>query len=249
MNMTKMPAIVSWQTMRQRMEHISSFAPYCGIVDDLGSEWPSLEDLNRCAKVRSPDLGLEFIAQVPGNRRKRGDAPASSSLIGYIQMIATQGLVPMRPQSIHDLFNYMTFLLFPRSKLALMKIHQKETELLAQSPIPLAGGRGRSRIQDLATLFDEGGSIAFGDRPEDLIVFGHGILEQFINEPRRVRAFCWRPRQFPGISNISDLPAILDQELAMDLAAVEPLHDQSRFSGQWIPESLTFPAPFLTPGL
>jgi hypothetical protein len=231
---------ISWQTMRQRMADIACFGPYRILVDDLGVDWPSLETLNNYAQQRSPNLGLQFISQVPGNRSRRKEkTSSSSSLRGYIEMIATEGLVPMRHQSIHDLFNYMTFLLFPKSKLALMKIHQTETELLAQSPPPPAGGRGRSRLQDLATLFDEGGSIAYGQKPEDLIVFGHGVLEQFINEPRRVRAFCWQPRQLS--SDSEHMLAELDQELALDIAAIAPFQDPSRFSGQWIPDSLTFP--------
>lgn len=240
---------ISWQTMRERMEDISCFGPYRTIVDALGAEWPSLEMLNQYAQTLSPNLGLEFIPQVVANRSRRKDKTSSStssslssssSLRGYIQMIANEGLVPMRHQSIHDLFNYMTFLLFPKSKLALMKIHQTETELLANAPTPPTGGRGRSRLQDLATLFDEGGSIAYGQRPEDLIVFGHGVLEQFIYEPRRVRAFCWQPRQLS--SDSGHMIAHLDEELAQDIGAIAPFQDPSRFSGQWIPDSLSFPA-------
>ena len=238
---------ISWQTMRERMEEISCFAPYRRIVDALGAEWPSLEVLNQYAQTFSPGLGLEFIPQIATNRSRRKDktssssslSSSSSSLRGYIQLIASEGLVPMRHQSIHDLFNYMTFLLFPKSKLALMKIHQTESELLAKAPTPPAGGRGRSRLQDLATLFDEGGSIAYGQKPEDLLVFGHGVLEQFIYEPRRVRAFCWQPRQLS--SDSEHMIANLDQELAQDIGAVAPFQDPSRFSGQWIPDSLSFP--------
>ena len=225
----------SWADITQLIATIPLFAPYRVLTSDLGEDWPSIATLNEAATAHAPHLALEFIPQKPTSRRKRD---SSSTLRGYIQQIAEDNLVPMRPKSVHDLFNYLTFLLFPESKKALMRIHHAETMALLESTngVGPKGGRGRTRTQDLATLFDEGGSIAYGTQPDDLIVFGHGILEQFILQPRQVRAFCWNISSETFAAHDT---AAMDQKLAEILVNAAHLADSSQFSGQYIPESLT----------
>lgn len=223
---------IHWQQMVEGVSTIPMFAPYRPIMRELGDAWPTIASLNEIAKKYAPTLQLEFTEAAPSSRRKPA---ASASLRGYIQLIAAEKIVPMRHESAHDIFNYLTFVLFPETKKRLIEIHHQETLALVAAGINLTpqGGRGRSRVQDLATLFDEGGSIAYGDQ---LIVFGHGILEQFIVEPRPVRAFCWNASLPPHVEiNTTSL----DLALAEELQNIDCLTQPSRFSGQWIPESLT----------
>lgn len=226
---------LAWRDITQRIAKIPLFAPYRAIAEDLGQDWPTLATFNQVAAAYAPHLGLEFIAQKPTSRRKRD---SSATLRGYIQQIAEDRVVPMRALSVHDLFNYMTFLLFPESKKTLMRIHHTETLVLLQETngVMPQGGRGRTRTQDLATLFDEGGSIAYGVQPNDLIVFGHGILEQFILQPREVRAFCWNITSETFTARDT---ALMDRKLASCLADTAILSNNSHFSGRYIPASLT----------
>jgi hypothetical protein len=67
------------------------------------------------------------------------------------------GRVETRPDSLHDFFNALAWLAFPRTKARINALHAAE--------IPREGGR-RGRLRDLLTIFDEGGAIVQCDDPE-----------------------------------------------------------------------------------
>ncbi|HVJ25783.1 MAG TPA: DUF3025 domain-containing protein, partial [Burkholderiales bacterium] len=60
------------------------------------------------------------------------------------------GRVETRPDNLHDFFNALIWLAFPRSKARINALHAAE--------IPREGGK-RGRLRDLLTVFDEGGAI------------------------------------------------------------------------------------------
>jgi hypothetical protein len=65
--------------------------------------------------------------------------------------------VQTRPESLHDLFNALAWLAFPRTKALINALHAQE--------IPREGGR-RGRRRDLLTLLDEGGVLVQCGDPE-----------------------------------------------------------------------------------
>lgn len=65
------------------------------------------------------------------------------------------GCVQTRPESLHDLFNALAWLAFPRTKARINAMHA--AEILREPRRRGAGRRGRRR--DLLTIFDEGGAI------------------------------------------------------------------------------------------
>jgi Protein of unknown function (DUF3025) len=104
------------------------------------------------------------------------------------------GRVETRPDSLHDFFNALAWLAFPRTKARINAAHAAE--------IPREGAR-RGALRDLLTIFDEGGAIIKCDDPELLcmlksfqwkklfwhnrdkvraamriVVLGHAVLEQ-----------------------------------------------------------------------
>lgn len=104
------------------------------------------------------------------------------------------GVVATRTENLHDWFNALVWLAFPRTKARLNAMHAAE--------IPREGGR-RGRLRDMLTLFDEGGALVVSDDAElaglvremrwrDLfwnsreklkremrfVVLGHAVLEQ-----------------------------------------------------------------------
>jgi Protein of unknown function (DUF3025) len=104
------------------------------------------------------------------------------------------GSVETRVDSLHDYFNALAWLAFPRTKASLNALHAAE--------IPRERGR-RGPLRDLATIFDEGGAIVHCDDQELLrllmhfqwkalfwenrervlasmriVVFGHAVMEQ-----------------------------------------------------------------------
>jgi len=108
------------------------------------------------------------------------------------------GCVQTRPDSLHDLFNALAWLAFPRTKARINAMHAEA--------IPREQGR-RGRLRDLLTIFDEGGAIVcappdlhellrrfewkqlFWERRADVLrsmqvhVLGHAVLEQSL-QPR-----------------------------------------------------------------
>ena len=82
--------------------------------------------------------------------------PGPSDPYYEVQLFET-GQVQTRTDSLHDLFNALAWLAFPRTKALSNALHAEE--------IPREGGR-RGRRRDLLTLLDEGGAIVHCDDAE-----------------------------------------------------------------------------------
>jgi len=151
----------------------------------------SLESLNALAKARGirTESGKPIRFVLPG-----ADDPYYE--IGVYQ----SGCVSTRPENLHDWFNALAWLAFPRTKARINALHARE---LPKDP---KGRRGP--LRDLLTIFDEGGAIVTCDdepllallraaswkalfwenrdrvRQElKITVFGHAVQEQAL-EPR-----------------------------------------------------------------
>jgi hypothetical protein len=110
------------------------------------------------------------------------------------------GRVATRPESLHDWFNALAWLAFPRTKARINALHARA--------LPTEPKGRRSPLRDLLTIFDEGGAIVVCDSEEliallrsaswsalfwengdrvrkemKITVFGHAIQEQAV-EPR-----------------------------------------------------------------
>ena len=89
------------------------------------------------------------------------------------------GCVETRPESLHDFFNALVWLAFPRTKARINGMHAAE--------IPREGGR-RGRLRDLLTIFDEGGAIVQCDDPGLLaLLTGAQWKDLFWTHRQRVR--------------------------------------------------------------
>jgi len=101
----------------------------------------SREDLSRAAAER--DIRTE------NGRRVEFVAPATDPRPYEIQVYDT-GRIPTRPDSLHDWFNALAWLAFPRTKARMNAMHAAQ--------IPLEKGQ-RGPLRDLLTVFDEGGVL------------------------------------------------------------------------------------------
>ena len=179
----------------------------------------SLEHLNQLAEARG--LCTE-------NGKPVRFVPPGSKDTYYELKVFESGRVETRPDNLHDFFNALAWLAFPRTKARINALHVAE---MARE----AGRRGR--LRDLLTIFDEGGAIVqcedqrlvsmlTGFRWKDLfwenrdrvraamriVVFGHAVLEQAL-EP------------WPGITCKAIVaPALGDPDLHAHawLARLEP---------------------------
>ncbi|HEY1291188.1 MAG TPA: DUF3025 domain-containing protein [Burkholderiales bacterium] len=90
------------------------------------------------------------------------------------------GQVQTRVDNLHDLFNALAWLAFPKTKALINALHAEE--------IPRERGR-RGRRRDLLTLLDEGGAIVQCDDAELIaLVRGFRWKELFWNERSRVQS-------------------------------------------------------------
>jgi hypothetical protein len=110
------------------------------------------------------------------------------------------GRVSTRPDSLHDWFNALAWLAFPRTKARINALHARE--------LPLEEKGRRGPLRDLLTIFDEGGAMVVCQEQDlisllkdsrwkelfwqnrtrvakrmRIVVFGHAIQEQAL-EPR-----------------------------------------------------------------
>lgn len=126
--------------------------------------------LNRAAAAREllTESGkpLRFVA--PGGRRG-----------GYELRVHETGEIQTRPDNLHDWFNALCWLAFPRTKARINAMHAAE--------MPREGGQ-RGRLRDLLTIFDEGGAIVLcADDELNSLVREFRWKELFWGKRERVR--------------------------------------------------------------
>lgn len=146
--------------------------------------WPSTQDYNTWNQQRTPGNPLTFIAQTIDSR--------------YEQDVYLQKTIPTRHQNWHDFFNNVTWILYPKTKWALIqRSHQENTLRLHPHQ--------RTPRQNLLAHFDECGMVFCYDKAtlmEDIkafawkkffyetknltqhgwpLIFGHGLFEKAQN--------------------------------------------------------------------
>jgi hypothetical protein len=135
----------------------------------LGAE-RSLASLNRAAAAA--ELRTE------GGRRVRFVPPAGKRG-AYELRVHETGEIETRAESLHDWFNALCWLAFPRTKARINAMHA--------AVIPKERGR-RGRLRDLLTILDEGGAIVLcADVELNSLVREFRWKELFCAERERVR--------------------------------------------------------------
>ena len=183
---------------------------------------PTLNGLARECGLALPD-GRPLTFVVPRARLRALD---------YERAIAERGVIATRDGNLHDAFNALAWLRFPRTKAALNAVHVQAAGA--------ATGNARNRARDAATLLDESGlllccvdaglvallrahawrelfwerraDVARGMRPR---VLGHGLAEKLVAPYRALTA---------SVLIIAALPrpaASSDAREAMDAAMVD----------------------------
>ncbi len=104
---------------------------------------------------------------------------SGADALTYENAIAREGLIRLRQGDVHDVFNALAWLAFPRAKVALNAVHVRDQAS--------ATGNARSRARDAATLVDESG-LLLGCAEPDLVALlrRRGWREVFVE--RRVEA-------------------------------------------------------------
>jgi hypothetical protein len=128
------------------------FAPLHPILSEVGADdFPTMHDCNTLLAKHHPPvcvqngMPLSFVAQ------QSGKLPFEAQ---YEPRCYLKGEVQTRASNLHDLFNALVWLTFPRTKAMLNARHY---DALIEER---ASGKGeRSAVRDVNTLFDESGVI------------------------------------------------------------------------------------------
>ena len=153
----------------------------------------------------------------------------------YEQFVFEQGQCPVRP-GLHDFFNGLCWLQFPRAKRALNRLQAQE---IARAGV----GPRRGPVRDAITVFDENGALlsappALWEALEQrqwrrlfvelrplwsqarLVVFGHALLEQLVVPRKPLTAHVWRAQC--AMDSQASTDAWLAERVGAEALAVKP---------------------------
>jgi hypothetical protein len=207
-----------WPALRWDWPWMAPYAPYAqAAAAGLQSGLSVAQVLNQLAGAQAP------VRFVPESQLPAGQA--------YEAYIAERQQCPTR-DNLHDLFNGLTWLAFPRTKARL--------NVLQSGEIARAGvGDRRGPLRDALTLFDENGALlqappalwqALEERDWQrlfvdlrglwaqarLVLFGHALQEKLQQPRKAITAHVYRAQRAlaPGLTL-----AQWDEALAADLSA------------------------------
>ena len=207
-----------WPALRWDWPWMAPYAPYAqAAAAGLQSGLSVAQVLNQLAGAQAP---VRFVPE--------SQLPAGQADEAYI---AERQQCPTR-DNLHDLFNGLTWLAFPRTKARL--------NVLQAGEIARAGvGARRGPLRDALTLFDENGALlqappalwqALEERDWQrlfvdlrglwaqarLVLFGHALQEKLQQPRKAITAHVYRPQRAlaPGLTL-----AQWDEVLAADLSA------------------------------
>lgn len=192
------------------------------LAQAVHAAWQARGDLAAALNGFPQQAGVRFVPQA-----------ALPEGVAYEQFIFDTLQVPTR-DNLHDYFNGLMWLQFPRAK--------RRLNLLQAGELARLGGVGAQRgpLRDALTLFDE--NVALFRGPEvlwqalahkrwqelfvqeralwaacDILLFGHALLEQLVQPFKSITAHVYRvPEQLPAVGS-PDWQAAWDDWLAQDL--------------------------------
>jgi len=113
--------------------------------DSRWNEWPSCQQLNQLLPADIVNQQGQPLVLVEQTEQLLSDG------LYYEQRIFEQGVVPTRSANWHDFFNALIYLLFPKTKKEINRLHCQHIDLYGQQK--------RSKCRDALTLLDECGVL------------------------------------------------------------------------------------------
>jgi len=198
-----------------------------GILDDASGtsfipcDWPRRCNVLAAGRklVNHRGLTLQFVPQ--------SALPFDSA---YEAFISKTGSVPTR-ENLHDFFNALVWLTYPKSKSALNAIQALEIErefALRAADVSTGHRSTRGLVRDRATIFDENAAVMLTcdlsfaeslaahrwneflvERRADfgvlweLALFGHALIEKLVNPYKAITAHVWVLQVEPAFFNLA----------------------------------------------
>ncbi len=122
-------------------------------------DWPGLEDYQRLLDAQPVPIlthsgrALKIVPQEARSQRFAEHYAPRAYLTGALQT---------RARSWHDFFQFLSWLIFPRTKAVINALHVPQAE--ARSAVAGSAGR-RSPLENMLSLFDEGGAVVIASDP------------------------------------------------------------------------------------
>ncbi|WP_420476857.1 DUF3025 domain-containing protein [Noviherbaspirillum sp. ST9] len=185
--------------------------PWLGTIEETARPLLHADDWRDALSLAAQVLELRNHLGRPIRFVPQASLPEGMS---YEAFISASGGVPTR-DNLHDFFNALVWLTFPKIKVQLNALQAAEIAR-AQMQGATHGGKGRGRVRDAATLFDENAALLVTCNPgllealqdhrwtEALMtqrecfwrdchvsLFGHALMEKLVRPYKAVTAHAW----------------------------------------------------------
>ena len=225
------------------LEEIDWQRPWLAHVREVGRALALEKDWRSALNALAAERKLNNHRGLPLQLVPQASLPQG---VTYEAFISATGDVPTR-ENLHDFFNALVWLTFPRLKIQLnaMQAAEIEKESVASTA---GGGAVRGKLRDAATIFDENAALlvvhdealldalrshrwreafitrrkAFGSRCE-IWLFGHALMEKLVRPYKAITAHAWPiqadPEYFewPTVEKFSWLDNAVADQLASGL--------------------------------
>lgn len=215
-------------------------SPWAEKFSQFEDAWPALNDYQALL-----DALATPIVTLTGKALKivQQDGKPGHFSEHYAPRIYLTGEIQTRTENWHDFFQFLTWFMFPKTKAVINSIHIPAAQSRIESDSDL--GR-RSRIENMLSLFDEGGAVILcsdesllqlirdfqwktlfwqrrGELAEKLklVTFGHALFEKGLSPYIGMTANCILLHVEPGLISASNQTQLawIDEQLADTFAA------------------------------
>ncbi len=211
--------------------------PWLTHVRDIGEQIAGSPDWRQELNCRAADMALHNHRNLPIQFVAQSHLPPDTA---YETFISNAGCVPTR-DNLHDFFNALVWLTFPRMKVQLNALQAQEIErAAAQSAI----APRRGKLRDAATIFDENATLlitsndelvkalrahewedVFVARRNDFVLdcgvflFGHALMEKLVTPYKAITGHAWIVSLDLGLTSLT----LSEQLSAIDAAVARQL--------------------------
>ncbi|RBA23135.1 DUF3025 domain-containing protein [Herminiimonas fonticola] len=190
------------------LEQIIWSRPWLASVRAVGEAIAQASDWRRELNRRVTELGVRNHRNLPIQFVAQSELPAG---LAYEAFISQTGCVPTR-DNLHDFFNALVWLTFPRIKVQLNALQAREIERATAENT----SKPRGKLRDAATIFDENAILlvtsnhelvtalrtheweeVFIRRRSDFVqdcqvfLFGHALMEKLVTPYKAITGHAW----------------------------------------------------------
>ncbi|MFC7297813.1 DUF3025 domain-containing protein [Herminiimonas aquatilis] len=218
--------------------------PWLAHVRDIGQQIAVAADWRQALNLRLAELDLRNHRNLPIQFVPQADLPAETA---YETFISNTGFVPTR-DNLHDFFNALAWLTFPRIKVQLNALQALDIERVAAQ----SAQAPRGKLRDAATIFDENAVLlvtsnqtlvsalraheweqAFVTRRQEFVqdcgvlLFGHALMEKLVAPYKAITGHSWIVPLEPDLATMvfeeryDVIDAVVAQQLAQGLSTAD----------------------------